>query len=102
MVTMMNTTTLLAACLASFTFLGIAMSAPGRATSPQVASVTTQPVSANRMDIPAPEAILVTSEVIVVGQAPAKAVKPRAKKSYVCGGWEDSQVGGQFKRCEWK
>jgi len=100
-VSMMNTT-LLAACLASFALIGVAYAAPGRATSPQVASAPTQSASVNRDVVPAPEAILVTSDVVIVAEAPAKKNPPRAKKSYVCGGWEDSQVGGQFKRCEWK
>lgn len=77
---MMNTTTLLAACVASFAFLGAAVAAPGRATSPQVASAPTQPASASRTDIPAPEAILVASEVVVVGQAPARAKAGKAKR----------------------
>lgn len=80
MVSMMNTTTLLAVCLASFALVGVAYAAPGRATSVQDASGPSQPASASRDAIPAPEAILVASEVVVVGQAPARAKAGKAKR----------------------
>ena len=101
MVFMMNTTTLFVACLVSFTLIGVAYAAPGRAASPQDASGPTQPASARCDDVPSPEATLVASEVVIVGKAPVKVTKP-VTKSYTCGVWEDSQVGGRFKRCEWK
>lgn len=104
MVSMMNTKSLLAACLVSFvaSAVGVAYAMPGPATSRQEAFEPTQSVSNARDAIPAPEVIFVASEVVIVGRAPAKKHAGKAKKSYVCGGWQDSQIGGSYKRCEWK
>jgi hypothetical protein len=102
MVSMMNTTTLLAVCLASFTLVGVDVAAPGRATSAQVASEPTAAAKDTRQAIPAPEALLVTSEVVVVGQAPAKAKGKGRAKSYVCHVETLEQGSGQVKACVWK
>jgi hypothetical protein len=54
-----------------------------------------------------PPVVLETSAVLVLAdrakEAPlARPVARRAKTKYECGGWEPSQAGGAYKRCDWR
>jgi len=54
-----------------------------------------------------PPVALETSAVLVLAgrakEAPkARPVAARAKTKYECGGWEPSQAGGAYKRCDWR
>jgi hypothetical protein len=99
---MFNAKVTLVASMMSFALVGLAYAAPGKAVV-QGASLAVSPAPAEREVIPMPESFQDASEVILV--APRAVVRATVKpvvKVYVCGGWEDSSVGGSYKRCEWK
>lgn len=67
------------------------------------------PVPVQEELAPAREAhpvVLETSSVLVLVGPVQEAPKPRPvaarAKTYACGGWEASQVGGSYKRCDWR
>lgn len=44
-------------------------------------------------------------ETIIVAKKPVRTAKAKVQapaKQYVCGGWQDSQVGGGYRACEWR
>lgn len=97
-------TILVLACLVATAFV---LAAPGKAESaplPTVAAV---------LPAPAPTPVIFeTSSVLIIFEQPnaeqpskpapvARHKAPKAK-TWTCGTWEDSQVGGAFKRCEWR
>lgn len=99
---MIKFTLALVASLALFAVVAFAASSPvAPTTAPTVA--TTAPTFAPEP----PPVVLETSAVLVLAKpAPAKVarVTPKAPKAkaWTCGTWEASNVGGAFKRCEWR
>ena len=57
-----------------------------------------------RNEVPAPSLVTLTVNEVVVSVPARKALKtaPAKEKQLTCGRWEESQVGGSYRRCEWK
>lgn len=47
-------------------------------------------------------AVLVLAKALDTKPAPTVARNAPKAKAYQCGAWEDSQIGGAYKRCEWR
>ncbi len=102
---MKNTVTLLS-FLAGLIILGVLLASSANASPAPVPHAAPVPRASEVSD---PTPFLFDDETIVTF-APKKAekIKTQAKLAskkeltWTCGGWEDSAVGGGFKRCEWK
>ena len=81
----------LVASLAVEAEASIPVASPKAQETPKAAK--SEPVS---VEVLAPEhpVVQTTATVLITAEAPKA-------KQYVCGNWQDSAVGGQFKRCEW-
>lgn len=47
-------------------------------------------------------ALLIAVALTVTSAPAAKVEAKKPAKTLVCGTWQDSAVGGSYKRCEWK
>lgn len=96
------------AILASFALqVGGLFGAAYYAVAPNVSAATLPSVSAVLPD-PLPVNQVVTETIAprpspVMAKAKSTASKaPKQGKVLACGGWNDSAVGGAYKRCEWQ